>query len=54
MRKALRLVAILAAFGLTVWIGVVAAGTGLEHPNPIDLDDDVPGSCGWRRREGQL
>jgi hypothetical protein len=34
MRKALRLMAVLAAFGLTAWIGVVALAQGSSAPTP--------------------
>ena len=54
MRKALRLVAILAAFGLTVWIGVVALAQGSSTPTPststttspaATADEDIKGNC---------
>ncbi len=54
MRKALRMVAILAAFGLTVWIGVVALAQGSSTPtsststttSPAAIgDEDVEGNC---------
>jgi len=54
MRKALRLVAILAAFGLTVWIGVVALAQGSSAPtlststttSPAAISgEDIEGNC---------
>src|SRR6266498_5285670 len=53
MRKALRLVAILAAFGLTVWIGVVALAQGSSAPTSTSTTtspaatsgEDVEGNC---------
>jgi hypothetical protein len=54
MRKALRLVAILAAFGLTVWIGVVALAQGSSTTtsstsmttSPAAIGgEDVKGNC---------
>ncbi len=54
MRKALRLVAILAAFGLTVWIGVVALAQGSSAPTPSTSTttssaaisgEDIEGNC---------
>ena len=53
MRKALRLVAILAAFGLIVWIGVVALAQGSSTPTPSTSTtrspatggEDVKGNC---------
>ena len=54
MRKALRLIAILAAFGLTVWIGVVALAQGSSTPTPststttspaVTGGEDVKGNC---------
>ncbi|HKN81707.1 MAG TPA: hypothetical protein VJZ98_10245, partial [Actinomycetota bacterium] len=54
MRKALRLMAILAAFGLTVWIGVVALAQGSSAPTPSNSTttssaatsvEDVEGNC---------
>jgi len=54
MRKALKLMAILAAFGLTAWIGVVALAQGSSAPTPststttspaLTGGDDVKGNC---------
>jgi hypothetical protein len=45
--------AVLAAFGLTAWIGEVA-GSELERPDPVDLDDHVAGSHRQRGRRGHL
>ena len=41
MRKALKLMAVLAAFGLTAWIGVVALAQGSSAPTPSTVDDDA-------------
>ena len=65
MRKVLRVVAIVAAFALTAWIGVVAlaqsSGTSspshiaVDHHRHDDGDSDDLAFTGWgRRREGQL
>ena len=53
MRKALKLMAVLAAFGLTAWIGVVALAQGSSAPTPSTATtttgptggDDVKGNC---------
>ena len=53
MRKALKLIAVLAAFGLTAWIGVVALAQGSSAPTPSTSTtttgptggDDVKGNC---------
>jgi hypothetical protein len=55
MRKMLRVMAILAAFGLTAWIGVVALAQGSSTPSPSTStttsptpstgSEDVKGSC---------
>src|SRR5215211_7129568 len=54
MRKALRLIAVLAAFGLTAWIGVVAVAQGSSAPTPPTSTttspaptsaEDVKGNC---------
>jgi hypothetical protein len=56
MRKALRLMAVLTAFGLTAWIGVVALAQGSSAPTPSTWTstttsppstgvDDVKGNC---------
>ena len=53
MRKALKLMAVLAAFGLTAWIGVVALAQGGSVPTPATATtttsptggDDVKGNC---------
>ena len=54
MRKALKLMAVLAAFGLTAWIGVVALAQGSSAPTPSTSTttspaqtggDDVKGNC---------
>ena len=54
MRKALRLMAVLAAFGLTAWIGVVALARGSSAPTPSTstttspaptVGVDVKGNC---------
>jgi hypothetical protein len=54
MRKALRLIAVLAAFGLTAWIGVVALAQGSSAPTPSTstttspaptVGVDVKGNC---------
>ena len=54
MRKMLRVMAILAAFGLTAWIGVVALAQGSSAPTPSTSTttspaptggDDVKGNC---------
>ena len=58
MSKVLRVVAIVAAFGLTVWIGVVALAQGSSSaptpspttmsttsPAPDSEGDDVEGNC---------
>ena len=54
MRKALRLIAVMAAFGLTAWIGVVALAQGSSAPTPSTSTttspaptgaDDVKGNC---------
>ena len=57
MGKALRVAAILAAFGLTAWIGVVALAQGSSPPTPAPTTisttspapgnegDDVEGNC---------
>jgi hypothetical protein len=54
MRKALRLTAVLAAFGLTAWIGVVAVAQGSSAPTPSTSTttspaptsaEDVKGNC---------
>jgi hypothetical protein len=53
MRKALKLMAVLAAFGLTAWIGVVALAQGSSAPapstatttSPAPTGDDVKGNC---------
>src|SRR5262245_23770552 len=50
MRKALRIMAILAAFGLTAWIGVVAlAQSSPQAPTTsttLGTGDDGNGNCG--------
>jgi hypothetical protein len=51
MRKALRVTAVLATFGVIAWIGEVARSE-IERPSPVDLDDHVPGSPGQRGRRG--
>jgi hypothetical protein len=53
MRKALKLMAVLAAFGLTAWIGVVALAQGSSAPTQSTSTtttgptggDDVKGNC---------
>jgi hypothetical protein len=57
MRKALRLMAVLTAFGLTAWIGVVALAQGPSAPTrstststttspaPSTRGDDLKGNC---------
>jgi hypothetical protein len=54
MRKALRLIAVLAALGLTAWIGVVALAQGSSAPTPSTSTttspaptgaEDVKGNC---------
>jgi hypothetical protein len=54
MRKALRMMAVLAAFGLTAWIGVVALAQGSSAPTPSTSTTaspaptvrvDVKGNC---------
>jgi hypothetical protein len=52
MRKALKLMAVLAAFGLTAWIGVVALAQGSSAPTPSRSTsptstggDNVKGNC---------
>ena len=52
MRKALRLVAILAAFGLTVWIGVVALAQGSSTPTPSTSTTTSPAVAGGEDVEG--
>src|SRR6185295_16470625 len=46
MRKALKLMAILAAFGLTAWIGVVALAQGSSAPTPSTLTTTSPAPTG--------
>jgi hypothetical protein len=53
MCKALRVMAILAALGLTVCIGVVDS-LRARAPVPFGLDDHVPGSHGPRGRRGHV
>ena len=53
MCKALRVMAILAALGLTVCIGVVDS-LRARAPDPFGLDDHVPGSHGHEDVEGTL
>jgi hypothetical protein len=49
MRKALKLMAVLTAFGLTAWIGVVALAQGGNAPTPSTATttsgDEVKGNC---------
>ena len=49
MRRVLKLMAVLAAFGLTAWIGVVALAQGSSAPTPSTATttsgDDVKGNC---------
>ncbi len=52
MRKALRLIAVLAAFGLTAWIGVVALAQGSSAPTPSTSTTTSPAPTGTEDVKG--
>ena len=52
MRKALRLMAVLAAFGLTAWIGVVALAQGSSAPTPATSTTTSPAPTGTEDVKG--
>ena len=52
MRKALKLMAVLAAFGLTAWIGVVALAQGSSAPTPSTSTTTSPAATGGEDVKG--
>jgi hypothetical protein len=52
MRKTLRLMAVLAAFGLTAWIGVVALAQGSSAPTPSTSTTTSPAAINGEDVEG--